>query len=499
MKRLLSLTLFLCTSLVWAVETTTPSAQRFSVMAFNVENLFDLDEVSLYDDFVVTGSSPERWTPEKLAGKLSRIAAVLKASNGGRGPDVLILDELEADHTPTSTITPEAFVTAHQGKNYRELLKGELTAELAGAPIEAWLLKALEDEGLSGYKVVLGDILDIKQEAIHCAILTRLPIKAVRQHRVQAARTIVEAEIDVGGESVFVFANHWKSGAGSPATETTRIQNAGVARARLDEILKANPHANIVFGGDLNSHYNQKQRYPAMAKTGIQDVLRSQGDPAKLANGSADLYNLWYDVEPIARKSDEYHGEWGTLMHLIISQGLADGQGLDYVPGSFGAVIIPGLNAHTYPVTPWRWTSYGSGAGISDHFPLKAEFTVHAQPTTAPLTRPELSPSEGLPAFPTALDVSKFGNAKTIPALSPDEVAKQIGDIFIIEGTFNGGAKPSVLIGDKRYALYVPDQALLKSVKATKKGQAVRWLGQLNFYKGQLEFMISGPDWLKAR
>ena len=499
MKHFLSLTLFLCTSLVWAVETNTPSAQRFSVMAFNVENLFDLDEVSLYDDFVVTGSSPERWTPEKLASKLGRIVAVLKTSNAGRGPDVLILGELEADHTPTSTITPEAFVTAHQGKNYRELLKGELTAELAGAPIEAWLLKALEDEGLSGYKVVLGDILDIKQEAIHCAILTRLPIKAVRQHRVQAARTIVEAELDVGGESVFVFANHWKSGAGSPATESTRIQNAGVARTRLDEILKANARANIVFGGDLNSHYNQKQRYPAMAKTGIQDVLRSQGDPAKLANGSADLYNLWYDVEPMARKSDEYHGEWGTLMHLIISQGLADGQGLDYIPGSFGAVIIPGLNAHTYPVTPWRWTSYGSGAGISDHFPLKAEFTIHAQATTAPLTRPELSPSEGLPAYPTALDVSKFGNAKTIPALSRDEIAQQVGKIFVLEGTFNGGAKPSVLIGDKRYSLYVPDQALLKSVKATEKGQAVRWLGQLNFYKGQLEFMISSPDWLKAR
>ena len=499
MKRLFSACLILFTSLVWAAETSAPPAPRFSVMAFNVENLFDLDEVSLYEDFVVTGTSPERWTPEKLASKLSRIAAVIKSSQDGRGPDVLILGELEADHTPASATTPEAFIAAYRGRNYRDLLKGELPVELAGAPIEAWLLKALEDEGLSGYKIVLGDIQDLTQEAIHCAILTRLPIKAVRQHRVQAARTIVEAELDVGGEAVFVFANHWKSGAGSPATEITRIQNAGVARARIDEILKANARANIVFGGDLNSHYNQKQRYPAMTKTGIQDVLRSQGDPAKLANGSADLYNLWYDVEPMARKSDEYRGEWGTLMHLIISQGLADGQGLDYVPGSFGAVILPGLNAHAYPVTPWRWTNYGPGAGVSDHFPLKAEFTIHPKPATAPLTRPELSPSEGLAAFPTMLDVAKFGNASSIATLSPDETARQIGAIFVLEGTFNGGAKPSLLIDGKRYALYVPDETLLKTVKATKKGQAVRWLGQLNFYKGQLEFMISSPDWLKAR
>ena len=83
--------------------------------------------------------------------------------------------------------------------------------------------------------------------------------------------------------------------------------------------------------------------------------------------------------------------------------------------------------------------------------------------------------------------------------MSPDETARQIGAIFVLEGTFNGGAKPSLLIDGKRYALYVPDETLLKTVKATKKGQAVRWLGQLNFYKGQLEFMISSPDWLKAR
>jgi hypothetical protein len=117
MKRLLFAFLLMCTSLVWAAEPTVGTSPRFSVMAYNVENLFDLDEVSLYDDFVVTGASPERWTPEKLASKLGRIAAVLKTSNGGRGPDVLILDELEADHTPGSTLTAEAFIVAQQGKN----------------------------------------------------------------------------------------------------------------------------------------------------------------------------------------------------------------------------------------------------------------------------------------------------------------------------------------------------------------------------------------------
>ena len=475
------------------------AARRLTVIAYNVENLFDLDAISLYEDFPVAGTSPERWTPEKMAGKLGRLASVLKTAENGRGPDVLILDELEADHTPNTTITPEAFVAAHRDRNYRDILKGELTPELTGAPIEAWLIKALEDEGLTGYKIVLGDVLDLSKEAIHCAILTRLPIKSTHQHHVQAARTIVEVEVEFGGESLFVFANHWKSGAGKTQTEPTRIQNAGVARARLDEILKADPKANIIFGGDLNSHYNQKQRYPYMLKTGIQDVLGSQGDAGKLAAGGAELYNLWYDIAPAERKSDEFQGEWGTLMHLIISRGLADGIGLDYVGGSFGPIVIPGLNSHAYPIMPWRWSGYGPGAGISDHFPVKAEFMVHDAPTNPPLSRPEISPAEGLPAFPAELDRGKLHDAKTLPSLNAEQISLVIGELFILDGSNNGGSKPSITIGETRYPVYVPNPKLLQAVKAIKKGEPVKWVGQLNFYKGHLEFTISSVDWIKPR
>ena len=482
-----------------AEEKPESATRPFTVMAYNIENLFDLDAVSLYDDFPVTGSGPERWTPEKLAGKLERIAKVLKTAESGRGPDILILDELEADHTPDSTISVEDFLAAHKGQNYHDILKGELIPELVGTPIEAWLIKALDDEGLTGYKIVLGDVLDLTKEAIHCAILTRLPIKSTHQHHVTGARTIVEAELQVGGETVFVFANHWKSGAGNAQTEPIRIQNAGVARTRIDEILKSDPNANIIFGGDLNSHYNQKQRYPFMLKTGIQDALGSQGDAGKLVNGGADLYNLWYDVAPAERRSDEFQGEWGTLMHLVISRGLADGKGLDYVGGSFGALVIPGLNSHPYPVIPWRWSGYGPGAGISDHFPVQAEFTVHDSPASPPLSRTETSPTEGLPAFPSDLERGRLQSAKSLPTLSSEQISQSIGELFIVEGIYDGGSKPSVTIGTTRYPVYVPNPKLLQAIKATKKGEAVKWVGQLNFYKGHLEFAISSIDWIKPR
>ena len=83
-----------------------------------------------------------------------------------------------------------------------------------------------------------------------------------------------------------------------------------------------------------------------MTKTAIQDVLGSQGDAAMFkGEGKPDLYNLWFDVAPDQRFSDEYNGEWGTLIQILVTRGLGDGKGVDYVPGSFHQVRLPGVNS----------------------------------------------------------------------------------------------------------------------------------------------------------
>ena len=353
--------------------------------------------------------------------------------------------------------------------------------ELRGMPIEAWLVKALEDEGLKGYQVVLGDVLDLSKEAIHCAILTRLPIKTTKQLHVEGARTIVEAEVELAGESVYVYANHWKSGAGDAGLEKTRIQNAGVLRKRLDEIFKANPNANVIIGGDLNAHYNQLQRYPKMGRTAVQDVLGSQGNIEKFTsadNNGAVLYNLWYDVEPSQRHSDSFQGEWGTLMQIIISKGLANGSGVDYVGSSFGAVVIEGLNAKSQARLPNPVTLYGPGAGVSDHFPVMATFTVYDKDSkgAAPLKRAEITPSEALLEVAGPIDRSKLPRASSLEKMSAEQVANSINDLFVIDGTFLGGGKKTsaVKVGEKTYNLYLSNNKVSQSIKSVAKGTAVQ-------------------------
>ena len=134
-------------------------------MAYNVENLFDVDRISSYDDYVESPTDENSYGPSKLARKLKTIATVLKSVGNGRGPDVVILNELEADQSPNSNVLDlKKFLLKYKGTTYEKMLTSDLTDELRGVPVQAWLLKALEDEGLGfGLHFVhieVGDHLD---------------------------------------------------------------------------------------------------------------------------------------------------------------------------------------------------------------------------------------------------------------------------------------------------------------------------------------------------
>lgn len=86
----------------------------------------------------------------------------------------------------------------------------------------------------------------------------------------------------------------------------SRRANATTLRTRLDELLATDPNADFIVAGDLNSHYNQKQRYRAMGTTAINDVLGSQGNELNLRGKDRDLYNLWFELPSDQRGSDIY-------------------------------------------------------------------------------------------------------------------------------------------------------------------------------------------------
>ena len=505
MRRFLAALLALALARCLALADVTPAQDRpFTVMTYNVENLFDVDRVSKFDDYAEKPNDPNAYGPPKLLQKLAGIGRVLKSVAGGAGPDIVILCELEIDFTPESKVPDIArFLAEHRGTSARQMLSGDLTDSTRGVPSEAWLLKHLSDIGLHGYLAVVGEDFpdpagrdDIAHKNV---ILSRFPVLSSATHRTAGARGVVEAVLDVHGQRVHVFANHWKSGASNAAAEETRVGNASVLRRRLDDLLRANPNAEVIIGGDLNSHYNQNQRYPHLRRTGIQDVLGSQGiKPALARPGGPALYNLWHELPPERRLSDEFDGEWGTLMHLIVSRGMLDGTGVEFIDGSFSPLILPGTNAQPPLNLPWRWTSHGPGAGTSDHFPLVASFNLSMTRKTRDLAQPDAlaaNPAAALKVGYPSLDRSRLRNAAFLAKASPDAIAQAIGELFVVDAVVPQGRPFEVTVGGRRFALHSFDRDLKESLRAWKPGDNVRFVGELGTYKGRLQFVIHDPAW----
>jgi hypothetical protein len=75
-----------------------PRLSAVTVVAYNVENFFDLDGVASYEDY-----QSAKYTPRHLLVKAQNVAKVLSKVDDGRGPDIVLLNEIELDQTPPST------------------------------------------------------------------------------------------------------------------------------------------------------------------------------------------------------------------------------------------------------------------------------------------------------------------------------------------------------------------------------------------------------------
>jgi len=481
-------------------------ARPFIVLVYNVENLFDADSQALFRDY-----QPPHYTRQHVLTKLEGIAHSVSHFEDGRGPDIILFQEIEVDQTNGDAVPDyDAILRRYAHTTIRDMLGADFDDAVADLPAEALLLKAMADGGMTGYTVIRGETIQLghsRSLAQKNVTFTRFPVRSAISHPTLNARAILEVEVEVDGARLYLFNNHWKAGAGDLADEQTRIANAQTLRARIDTILAEDPSADIIVAGDFNSHHNQKQRYPQMTATALNDVLGSQGDELAIRHRwPRALYNLWFELPPEERASDAYQGEWGTLMQMLLTRGLYDYRGVQYVDNSFGVAKISGVNVSDNSL-PKRWSFDGpGGSGYSDHFPIYAKFiTVEdaAPESYFPLRNP--SANEGL-VHVNKVDFAKVDVERVALRLSDfkggaaalrDDALK--GRIVRVLGKRSRSAnRLSVRINRETFDVWIPDKPLRDRLrKQWRKGSTVRFYGELGQYRGKWQFTIRDPSWVK--
>jgi endonuclease/exonuclease/phosphatase family metal-dependent hydrolase len=271
-------------------------ADELYFACWNVENLFDLEDdpqVELDEEFTPRG--PRQWSAERLERKLKNLAAAIGKMNQGRGPDVLGLCEVE-------------------NRKIAEMLLAKL------APLGR------------KYEIVHQD--SPSDRGIDCALLYDAGVFGLAEakfHFVDAdkARDVVEARLRRNDADLFVFVNHWPS---RNNDEWQRVAAATVLRKRVDEILGADPKADMVMMGDFNDEPEN---------VSVKEHLRTAASKEKLPPGT--LYNTTAHLRDANKGSFVWDDQWQLIDQIFISPGLLDAAGFRWKEGSSELISSPEL------------------------------------------------------------------------------------------------------------------------------------------------------------
>ncbi len=330
--------------LVLVCCTTSTEARTFKVASYNVENLFDLTwDGTEYPEYIP--NAVYGWTRDIADIKYTNIARVIKDLGG----DVVALQEVES--------------------------KKALIA----------LRDKLKDSGVD-YPYL--EIAGSKATPVKCALLSKFPIVEREEIRLdnEVARNILKTTLDIDGNRIILFINHWKSKQGP---ESMRIDYAKALRREIDKLTK---DIDFILIGDFNSNYNEYKTFQNLSRlndtggiTGINHILRTIKDSELVSEkivtrqaGNVYLYNLWLEINITRRWSYNFFGKKETPDNIIVSKGLYDDKGISYSDNSFNR-FTPAYLFRERAIYRWQRTENGRGRhlgdGYSDHLPIFAYFS----------------------------------------------------------------------------------------------------------------------------
>jgi endonuclease/exonuclease/phosphatase family metal-dependent hydrolase len=315
----------------------------FTVVFYNVENLFDLEDHPDTEDEEFTPLSEKAWDMEKYEKKLEDLSAVIKAVNEDELPEIVGLSEVENKKVLEDLIRT------------RNLRRGDYGIVHYESPDSRGIDNALL-YNMQQFRVIASR-----------AIPVTFPFDST-----ETTRDILYVTGTTGdNEHLHFFVNHWSSRwRGEKETEPQRIYCAVALRKEVDAILNKEPGAKIIIMGDLNDEPTNRS---------VFETLLANNKRKNASN--RELYNLMYDRHNIdGEGSYNFRGKWNMLDQIIVSRSVIKSPGGLHCGYDSGRILkaefMLYLNEENQQHVPHR--TYGGPeyyGGISDHFPVFVTLT----------------------------------------------------------------------------------------------------------------------------
>lgn len=337
---------------------------EFYLVFWNVENLFGPSNHPPRPDWVKDQVKRDLkgWTKALYNTKLKQLAKIIAAMNGGKGPDILGVCEVEDE----------------------PVLKDLVAAIKPLLPSRAFATVFASDD-LSSRGIDTAFIYDKKQFSVHK--------KLVFNHFVMrrtGTRDILQATFKqvVSGKELVVMANHWPSRFGGSAEDSagfraTAGETLSYWHGRIFEAAPKKERTPVVAFGDLNDDpWDRSVTINARATREKGDVRRAR---------SPKFYNLTWeyqtteatDVNGKKRQVEGtlYFRDNGNLFdQILVNRPLLDTKkdsGFKLIDGSAGLFAFSDMVSHKTGEGPRRFGLPKGDAsknvdktGYSDHFPV---------------------------------------------------------------------------------------------------------------------------------
>lgn len=306
----------------------------YTIMFYNVENLFDTIDTSNKIDEEFLPDAPKEWNTKRYYKKLDDLARVISSVDTMQLPVLLGVCEIE-----------------------NNIVLKDLIAQ---PPLNSVSYEFVWDDGPDRRGI---DCALIYNPSVFEPVETESLTITDAGDEFFITRDILYVEGIIDGEIFHVFVNHWPSRrGGEKESEPNRILVANVLKNRVNEIFKEDARANVIIMGDMNDEPSNMS---------LSDVLIALPNNKKPEN--TQLVNLMYDEFSNDIGSYRYRGNWNMIDNIIVSGALINKDKGLKSPLKNGYVFHEPFMEYVNDrgeMSPNRTYGRSYYGGISDHFPV---------------------------------------------------------------------------------------------------------------------------------